>query len=44
MKSYRALKMKLLADKEVRKAYDELACEFTQVADALDAKLKVTVS
>ena len=43
MESYCALKKKLLADKEVRKGYDELASEFTRVADALDAKLKVTV-
>jgi len=90
MKSYRSLKKKLLADKDVRKAYDELGPEFAiiekliqrrlqrgvtqgqlaemigtkqtaisrfesgtynptvgflyKVADALDAKLKVTVS
>ena len=41
MESYRALKLKLLADKEVQKVYDELASEFTRVADALDLTLKV---
>lgn len=44
MKSYKSLKIELLKDKEIKKAYDELSPEFTVIEKLIDRRIKQGLS
>ena len=44
MKTYKQLKTELLKNKKVKSAYEKLDFEFAKIANALDTRIKISLS